>query len=441
MNKVLRSAVPAALGVALCLAQPARSAVAVTDDPVLYWNQLALDTLTPAAAVRTYAMMNIAIYDSVNASLGYRKVPYLTGVTNPGGNGSAAAVQAAHDVLVDANPAGREIYDAALTASLGQYADGSAKSSGVTTGKAYAAAIIAKRANDGAFDPVTYTPSGRPGGYAPTPPAYAPPIFPQWADVDPFLLSSPDQFRPGPPPSLTSAAYAAAFNEVKSVGSAVSTVRTPDQAAAAQFWSTANGSTYMRLALEISADEGLSTFDNAQLFALLGTGIGDTLITIWNTKYEYDFWRPVTAIQNADVDGNPLTLADADWQSLIVAPPHPSYMSAHSTLGAVTTEILLNTIGDEATCATIGPNTRCWSDLEAISLDGSYSRLWGGIHYRFDSEAGLTAGARVADYILAGRVFNAAIPEPESWALMIAGFGIVGASMRRRARHHPSVEH
>lgn len=442
MDKLSRAAASAALCLTLVCARPADAAVGIADDPVLYWNQLMLDTLPGSAAIRTYAMMNIAMYDSVNATLGYRNNPYLTGIANPGGTGGVAAVQAAHDILVNANPGGAPRYDAALTASLGQYADGAAKANGVATGQAYAAAMIANRAGDGAFNSVAYTPSGLPGRYAPTPPDFAPPIFPQWAEVEPFLLNSPDQFRSAPPPDLGSQAYADAFNEVKLLGSATSAIRTADQTAAAQFWATANGSTYMRLALEIGEDEGLSTFDNARLFALLGTGVADTLISLWNSKYHYDFWRPVTAIRNADLDGNALTETDPDWQSLIVAPPHPSYDSAHSALGAVTTTILLDTIGDEAFCSTIGPNTRCWPSLEAISLDGSNSRIWGGIHFSFDRDAGLAMGAEVAQWELGQSIFQP-VPEPETWALTIVGLGMVGTALRRRrraARKAPSVD-
>lgn len=433
MDKMSRLAVPIALCLGLACGRPVGAAIVVTDDPVLYWNQLMLDTLPGSAAIRTYAMMNIAMYDAVNATSGYRNGSYLTGVTNPGGIGGAAAVQAAHDILVNANPGGVGQYDAALAASLAQFADGTAKTNGIFTGQAYAAAMIANRASDGAFDSIAYTPSGLPGRYALTPPGFGPPIFPQWRNVDPFLLNNPDQFRASPPPALGSQAYADAFNEVKALGSATSAIRTADQTAAAQFWGTANGSTYMRLGLEISADEGLSTFDNARLFALLGTGIADTLITLWDAKYHYDAWRPVTAIQNAGLDGNPLTEADPGWQSLIVAPAHPSYISAHSALGAMVTGILLDTIGDEAFCSTIGPNTRCWSSLDAISLDGSNSRVWGGIHFSYDRDAGLAAGTRIARWELGQTAFNP-VPEPATWAMMIAGAGLVGTALRRRRR-------
>lgn len=437
MDKLSRVVVPA-LCLALAWARPTQAAIVVTDDPVLYWNQLMLDTVPGSAAIRTYAMMNIAMYDSLNATLGYHNAPYLAGIANPGGSGSVAAVQAAHDILVGTNPGATAQYDAALSASLAQFKDGTAKANGIVTGQAYAAATIANRAGDGAFASVPYMPSGLPGGYAPTPPGSLPPIFPQWADVTPFLLESQDQFRAAPPPDLASQVYADALNEVKAIGALNSATRTEDQTAAAKFWGTANGSTYMRLGLEMSADEGLSTFENARLFALLGTGIADTLISLWDTKYHYDFWRPVTAIRGADLDGNPLTEADPEWLSLIAAPPHPSYVSAHSALGAVTTSILLDVIGDEAFCSTIGANTRCWSSLADISSDGSSSRLWGGIHFGFDRDAGLAMGAQVARWELSRATFNA-VPEPSGWLLMIVGVGLVGTALRRRGRESNAV--
>ena len=433
MKRLFRAIAVAALALAFEFGPPARAAIVVGGDPVLYWNQVMLNTLPPSQAIRSYAMMNIAVYDAVNAASGYQSHIYTNGVSTPGGDSRAAAAQAAHDVLVAVNPGAAAQYDAALTASLDLVANGAAKTNGVLTGQAYAAAIVAGRASDGAFDPVTYTPSGLPGRYAPTPPGFGAPIFPQWADVDPFLLDSPSQFRAAPPPALGSAAYAAAFNEVKDLGSAISATRTDDQGAAAQFWATANGATYMQLALEASADEGLSTLDSARLFARLGTGVADTLIALWDTKYYYDYWRPITAIQRADLDGNPRTIADPDWQSLIAAPAHPDYVSAHSALGAALTSILLDTIGDEAFCSTIGPNTRCWSSLEAMSLDGALSRIYGGIHFRFDSEAGIALGTQVAQFQRATGAF-AAVPEPASWALVIVGFGLVGMALRRQRR-------
>lgn len=433
MKQLFRAIAFAVLATAA--SQPARAAITISGDPVLYWNKIMLDTLPASQAIRAYAMMNIAVYDSVNAASGYQSHTFLNGVSAPGGDTRAAAAQAAHDVLVAVNPGAAAQYDAALTDSLALVANGSAKTNGVLTGQAYAAASVASRANDGAFDPVTYTPSGLPGRYAPTPPGSTTlPIFPQWADVDPFILDSPSQFRAGPPPAIGSAAYATAFNEVKELGSAGSATRTADQTAAAQFWATANGSTYMRLALEASEDEGLSTLDSARLFARLGTGVADTLIALWDTKYYYDYWRPITAIRNADLDGNPLTIADPTWQSLIAAPAHPDYVSAHSALGAAVTSILLDTIGDEAFCATLAPAPqRCWSSLEAMSLDGALSRIYGGIHFRFDSEAGIAMGTQVAQFQRASGAFAAA-PEPASWALMIAGFGLVGLALRRERR-------
>lgn len=430
MTKLMQAAAAAGVLLMATWSPPADAAITVSDDPVLYWNQLMLDTVAGSAAIRTYAMMNIAMYDSLNAAQGYHNNAYLSGVANPGGTGGVAAVQAAHDILVNANPGATAQYDTALAASLAQFANGGGKTDGIATGQAYAAAMIASRATDGAFASVTYTPSGQPGGYALTSPGTAA-LFPHWGGVTPFVLDSATQFRAPPPPALTSQAYADALNQVKAIGGTTSDMRTEDQTIAAKFWSTANGSTYMRLGLEISADEGLSTFENARLFALLGTGIADTLITLWDTKYHYDRWRPLTAIRNADSDGNPLTDADAGWTSLIAAPAHPSYVSAHSALGAVVTGILLDTIDDQPFCTTIGGISRCWSSLDAISVDGSSSRVWGGIHFAFDRDAGLAMGAQIARFQLSQATFNA-VPEPATWQLMLLGTALMGAALRRR---------
>ena len=197
---------------------------------------------------------------------------YLTGVSAPGGDSRAAASQAAHDVLVFLNPAGTANYDAALTASLALVSDSTARSNGVATGSAYAAAIIAARISDGAAVAAStpYVPGSDPGDWRPTPPGNLAAALPGWGAVTPFLMTSGDQFRAGPPPALDSAEYAAAYNQVMAIGSAGSLTRTADQTAAALFWAGAGGTSWIQIGVDPAADEGLSTLQNAQLFALLG---------------------------------------------------------------------------------------------------------------------------------------------------------------------------
>ncbi len=427
----------AALAATLMTASGAASAVPmVTDDPILFWNQRAVANVaaSPFVQTRTFAMVNIAMHDAVNLALGRPNKSYLgnVGIT-PGGDTRAAASQAARDVLVALNPANAAQYDAALAQSLALVTDGKAKDKGIKTGAAYAAAVLAKRATDGSTASVTYATTGLPGDWRPT--SAGNPAAPHWGDVMPFVLASGDQFRPGPPPALDSAEYAAAYNEVKEIGSATSATRTPDQTASALFWDVSNGATWLGIGLTVAEDEGLSTIEYARAFALLTTGVADALIAGFDAKYEYRLWRPVTAIREGDTDGNAATTADAAWAPLFGTPLHPTYISTHSALSGVASTILLQAFGDEGFTYTIAGDTRSFTGLEQAALDGANSRLWGGIHFRFDNEAGLLLGQNIGRQAIDGPLFDA-VPEPGTVALMLGGLGF--AQLLRRRRRHSS---
>jgi hypothetical protein len=413
---------------------PATATITLNSDPILFWNDQMISLYTASAPVqaRGYAMVNIAMHDAVNSVLGGPNNSYLTGISGFGGDQRAAASQAAHDVLVALNGANAAQYGAALASSLSLVQDGAAKANGIATGAAYAAAILAARAGDNSTNPgnVTYTTTGQPGDYRPTGSGAA--ALPFWGTVTPFAMTSGDQVRPGPPPALTSAEYAAAYNEVKAIGSADSTTRTADQTLSALFWDQANASPWMRIGLIVGEGEGLSTLGYASTFGRLATGLADALIAGFDAKYQYRLWRPVTAITLGDTDGNPDTVGQANWTSLFASPLHPSYISTHSALSGAGSTILADIFGDdEGFSFTIGGDTRSFTGLAQAAQDGADSRLWGGIHFRFDNEAGLTMGQRVGRLSLNQRAF-APVPEPASWAMMIAGFGLVGGAMRSR---------
>lgn len=425
--------VTAALLGCLGAAEPVSAAITVNDDPVLFWNDLAIQMLggSPLTQSRSVAMMDAAMYDAVNRTYNGAGFYYNQNVTAPGGDVRAAASVAAHDVLVAVNPANAGAYDAALAASLALVNPGAAKQNGMTTGAVYAAGMLALRQNDGSTDVVNYVPGDQPGQWRPTPPGFAPAAAPQWGNVTPFLLNSGDQFRPGAPPALTSAEYTAAYNEVKEVGAANSATRTADQTASALFWDTSNGLTWTRIGVDVIADDGLSTFDNARVMAKLSTAIADSFISVWDSKYHYSFWRPVTAIREGDTDGNPDTIADLDWSPLFATPAHPSYAAAHATQSGAAAAVLLGLVADQAFCSTIGPDTRCFTGIGEAAEDAANSRVWGGIHWRFDVETGLAMGDSVGQWALAQSAFDA-VPEPASWTMMIAGLGFAGAALRRR---------
>lgn len=424
----------AAITAALTLGSVPAAAVAPNGDPVLYWNELMLGSSYNPGQTRPAAMLGIALHDTVNATLGRPNIPFLGMIPVQGGDTRAATAVAARNLLVTLIPGRAAEFDAAMAAQLALVADGPAKAAGMATGATIAAATLANRANDGAFAVVPYTPSGLPGRWAPTPPGFGPPAAPQQATMKTWLGMANDQFRLGPPPTLDSAEYTAAFNEVKAIG-AVGSARTADQSQAAQFWAAAAGpGPWIRAVIDQSEARGLSTLENAAIIGRLATGIGDSTIAVWDTKYHHDYWRPVTAIRNADIDGNPDTAADAGWTPFIGTPSHPSYASAHAAVGGAAATILGSYFGGTTQfCLLAGGINRCWDSFSAAADDGAMSRLWGGIHWRFDNERGLDLGRTVGSYALSATPFGA-VPEPATWAMLIAGFGLTGIIARRRQR-------
>lgn len=431
-----------ALAMAATWTGSAQAAITVESDPVLFWNDLAIKTAggNPANQARVIAMVNAAMYDAVNRAYNGAGNYYSIGVAAPGGNVRAAASQAAHDVLVAVNGAQAATYASALNDSLALVKNGTAKTNGQATGMAYASALITLRANDGSNPSPgpAYVPGNLPGQWRPTPPGNGAAAIPFWGNVTPFLLNSGSQFRPDAPPSLDSAEYLAAYNEVKDIGSFASVSRTADQTASALFWDVSNGTTWNRIGLDVIADDGLSTLENARVMAKLSTAIADSLIAGFDAKYAYNFWRPVTAIREGDNDGVAGTTGDVGWNPLFATPAHPSFVSTHSTQSGAASSVLLSLVQDQAFCNTIAGETRCFDSIGQAGLDAMNSRLWGGIHFRFDNEIGFATGQAVAGWALSQDAFTA-VPEPASWAMIIAGFGFVGAAARVRARKAASA--
>jgi hypothetical protein len=436
-----RLALAALLGAAALSPAPATAAIVFGSDPILFWNTVALANLPGSAPVQTraYAMLNVAMHDAVNAALGKPNRGYLPGVAALGGDVRAAASQAAYNVLsaLNTTPAAQAVFLQALNDSL-SLSDAGTRAQGIATGAAYAGALLAARAADGSAFMPAYAPGSNPGDWRPTPPGNAAGALSNWGNVTPFLLTRGDELWPGPPPALTSAEYAAAYNEVKTVGAAGAEAngdRTPDQTASANFWQNANGSQWLRIGTQLAEDEGLTTLDNARMFALLTTALADTQIAGFDAKYlhEVDLWRPVTAIRLGDTDGNAATIGDPNWQPQNAAPAHPSYISTLSALSGAGSSILKSFLGDdEGFTLTINGLSRDFTGLDAAAADAANSRIWGGIHFRFDSSAGTQLGRNIAAVGLQNSAFQA-VPEPSTWAMMIAGFGLIGGAVRRTA--------
>ena len=311
---------------------------------------------------------------------------------------------AAHDVLLEYFPASQARLDTALAASLAEIPDGHAKQQGIRYGERAADRLIELRADDGRFAPITFDDPPAPGVWRPTPTAFAPFFDPWMAQMQPLVLESPSQFRPGPPPALTSQTYTEDFNEVKAVGSATSTVRTQDQTDTARFIAPSTIPMLSSTLRDLAARHQLDISDSARLFAAVATSAADGAITAWDSKLEYGYWRPVTAIQLADTDGNPDTLADPTWLPLIATPPYPEYASGLTTfMGAATRALtrVLDLGGDRIDVnITVAGVTRHYEFASQLNQDAIDARVWSGIHFRTADVVGSGTGTQVGDWAL-----------------------------------------
>jgi hypothetical protein len=384
-------------------------------DAVVQWNQTLLKIVrTPGAQpatvhpTRSFAIMHAAIYDAVNAIDATHK-PYLVHVehVSPHASQDAAAAAAAHETLVALYPASQPIFDLQLEQSLAMIPDGVDKTTGVDIGKAVARAILALRNDDGsAAMLIAFVPGNAPGDYQLTPPNFPTPAFTHWSKVTPFALERANQFRLGPPPALDSAQYSAAFNEVKSLGMLGSTTATTDQKLIGQFWGGAIQNYWNEITQTGVQAHHLTTAQSARVFALLNITLADEVIAFYDTKYTYDFWRPVTAIHAADTDGNPDTLVDPNWlpQATKTA-ADPSYPGAHATISAGAEFVLNAVFGQKpfnliVTSEVLPGTTRSFDSFAGAENEASASRIFAGQHFRTDENAGERLGRSLADFVV-----------------------------------------
>ncbi len=385
-------------------------------NPVLQWNRALLVIVrTPGAQpatihpTRSFAIMHAAIYDAVNAIDKTHKSYFvnLRGVSQSASQDAAAAA-AAHEVLVGLYPQFQAMLDAQLQQSLAQIPDGAHKADGIILGQIAADGILALRSNDGSnAPPIPYVFGNAPGDYQSTPPNFPQqPQFTHWSHVTPFALKRADQFRPGPPPDLTSERYATVFNQVKSLGIANSTAATADQALTGRFWNGAIQNYWNEITQTVAMERNLTTAQSARLFALLNLTFADGVIAFYDAKYVYNFWRPVTAIRAADTDNNPETLADPNWlpQSTNTT-PDPSYPGAHAVISAAGASVLISFFDSDhfdltVTSEVLEGVTRSFTRLSAAEEEATLSRIFAGQHFRSDLTAGQRLGRNVADFVV-----------------------------------------
>ena len=390
---------------AILMGAPVASANVVTD-----WDDIAVKTIQPPGPVlpvpidlvfRASAMVDVAMFDAVNCIEPHYQSYKMQGEPSPETSQDAAAASAAANVLMQVVP--NSNVKATLSEYLAKIPDGPAKDRGIKLGEEVAAKVVKMRANDGSTARNAYRPVTEPGKYTPT-------AFTggwQATEMTPFVLDKVTQFRPGPPPDLTSDTWAKDYNEIKDLGDKNSTRRTPQQTETARLWLAAGPIAYHPWERQIAIARKMSVVDSAQFMALLSVAEADAIQSVYAAKWHYMFWRPMTAIRNGDIDNNPATERDATWEPIDNTPLHPEYPCAHCILsGAVTTVIekVLGTadIPEVAVSTPTAPGvTHRFTNLNAIADEVSMARIYAGFHYRNSTVVGRGMGNKIGDYVVA----------------------------------------
>ena len=391
----------ALVAVALIASAPSAFADVITD-----WNEKAVafvtPRMTPPAAQRVVAIVQIAMFDAVNSIEG-RYRPYLAQVPSAAtASKEAAAAAAAGSVLAGLHPQAQAELKAAMTGYLSNIPDSEAKSEGIKLGEAVAAKILEARARDGADAPDSYRPKAKPGVYVPTPITVAS----MWPNVKPFAMTKGSQFRPDPPISLTSKEWAADFNELKGYGGKTGAKRSAQQTEIAQFWLMVGPPAYHPFARNLVTAKQMNVDDSARFMALVAVGLNEALIAVFDAKYHYNFWRPITAIRNGDIDDNPATEREATWQPIDNTPMHPEYPCAHCILSGSVAGVVKAVLGTAeipeiaVTSATAPGVTHRWTNMTAFTDEVANARIWAGFHYRFSTRVGTEMGLQIGEYVV-----------------------------------------
>lgn len=386
-------------------------------DVVTVWNEAALDAIRagntpPPAAARNLAILHASIYDAVNGI--YRTHDeYVVKARAPASAATEAAVTAAaHTVLVALYPIDQPTFAAVAADILRRIPAGRSKEKGIAWGQSVAEQILAGRADDGSTATASWPGSDEPGQWRPTISfggVVRPALLPLWGQVKTFALEDGTQFQPPAPPALASADYAAEVNSVQAIGGIGSTLRTVEQTEIAQFWAYGPGTStppghWNQIAQSVAVGQGNSIEQNARLFALLNLAMADAAIVSWDCKYAYNYWRPITAIQLADTDGDPDTTADPTWIPLIDTPPFPEYTSGHSTFSAAAATVLAAFFKTDRISFSVGSDDlpgvfRFYDGFSDAALESGLSRIYGGIHFPSANVRGLKSGAETGEYV------------------------------------------
>ena len=381
---------------------------AAAGNVIIDWDEKAVSVLQtgttppPPTAFRTMAILHVAMFDAVNSIEPHYQPYKIRLAATPDTSKEAAAAAAAGAVLVKLVPDAAADVQSTLMTYLATLPDGEAKSKGVQLGQEVARRILEIREKDGASAPDAYRPKTKPGVYIPTPIT----VGSQFPNVTPFAMRSPSQFRPKPPPSLKSEQWARDYNEIKDLGEKNSTRRTARQTEDARFWLLVGPRSTYPLPRQVAVASNMSVLDSARFMALVSTATMDAMIAVFDAKYKYEFWRPITAICNGDIDGNPATERVATWQPIDVTPMHPEYPCAHcitSSAVAAAIEAVLGTeeIPEVALTSPFAPAvTHRFTDLHAYTEEVANARIYAGFHYRSSTIIGREMGQKIGEWVV-----------------------------------------
>jgi hypothetical protein len=387
----------------------AATAGAARADVVTDWNGtavMAVQTLGQSTPIqsRALAIVHLAMFDALNA-IDRRYASYAEPLQAPAeASPDAAAATAAHEVLVRLIPLQKAVLDGALERSLRDVPDGPAKQSGVVVGRQVAEQLLAMRQADGADRKVQFTSASGRSAWRPTPPEFQPAALPQWPQVKPFVIPSIDKFRVPGPHAVGSPEYARDIEEVRVKGGARSVARTSEQAATAIFWTVPTAIPWNAAARTALAGRKASLLDNARVLALLNAATADSQIAVWTVKYRYNILRPGDAIRDPKGLNNPAINGDATWESFIVMPAHPDYVSGHSGYSGAAEAVLTALVGDGTKVSVTYPTngiTRHWERFSQIAREVEDARVWGGIHTRTADEHATELGRQIGSFVAA----------------------------------------